>query len=196
MSSDPPQTSKSHYTTPTIRILSNDNQSFTVHSGLLGSKSTSLRALVSGDWKEGSEGEIDWSTDWDSDTISLFLDWVYTGDYEAPYPTLAAGTGTNDATPATEDSTPKKQKKKGKKQIEQQAPTGSGFFLVRRAIRLPVRLVRHPVRLVRLAVRLVRHPVRLVRHPVHLVRRLVRLVRRPVRLVVRCPLRTVPYHAP
>lgn len=56
------------------------------------SKSETLKALIEGCWKESDEKEIVWK-DWDGDTVDRFLQWIYTGDYEFPHPTLDTSSG-------------------------------------------------------------------------------------------------------
>jgi hypothetical protein len=56
-----------------------------VHSGLLSAKSESLRALITGEWAEKQSHEIDWS-EWEEDTVRMFLEWLYTGTYASPEP--------------------------------------------------------------------------------------------------------------
>ncbi|KAF8242917.1 hypothetical protein K440DRAFT_615217 [Wilcoxina mikolae CBS 423.85] len=58
---------------------------YTVHSGLLSAKSDSLRALITGEWAENQSYEIDWS-EWEEDTVKMFLEWLYTGTYTFPEP--------------------------------------------------------------------------------------------------------------
>jgi hypothetical protein len=52
---------------------------------ILSCGSPSLRSLVSGDWKESREREIDWSHE-EAATIKQFLTFLYTGDYTVPDP--------------------------------------------------------------------------------------------------------------
>lgn len=57
-----------------------------VHAeAILSCDSPSLQSLVSGDWKESREREIDWSHE-DAATIKRFLTFLYTGDYAVPDP--------------------------------------------------------------------------------------------------------------
>ncbi|KAF8540175.1 hypothetical protein BDD12DRAFT_980546 [Trichophaea hybrida] len=60
---------------------------YTVHSGLLSAKSDSLRALITGEWAENQSYEIDWS-EWEENTVKMFLEWLYTGTYTFPEPEL------------------------------------------------------------------------------------------------------------
>ncbi|KAI5791987.1 hypothetical protein EDC01DRAFT_656845 [Geopyxis carbonaria] len=57
---------------------------FAVYSGLLSHHSPVLHALVSSErWAESKTATIQWDQ-WDADTVSRFLEFLYTGDYTWP----------------------------------------------------------------------------------------------------------------
>ena len=75
----------SPYTGPTFEILAGLNHtSFLAHASIL-EKSEKLRAIVQGRWKDSIELKIVLE-DWDPETVGRLLEWLYTGDYESPYP--------------------------------------------------------------------------------------------------------------
>ena len=52
-------------------------------------KSEKLRAVTRGRWKDSSERKIVLE-DWDPETVGRLLEWLYTADYESPYPVEAS----------------------------------------------------------------------------------------------------------
>ncbi|CAF9935201.1 hypothetical protein IMSHALPRED_010136 [Imshaugia aleurites] len=70
---------------PIFEILAGPHHtSFLAHASIL-EKSETLRAVVQGKWKDSIEHKIVLE-DWDPQTISRLLEWLYTGDYESPFP--------------------------------------------------------------------------------------------------------------
>ena len=70
---------------PIFEILAGPHHtSFLAHANIL-EKSETLRAVVQGKWKDSIEHKIVLE-DWDPQTISRLLEWLYTGDYESPFP--------------------------------------------------------------------------------------------------------------
>lgn len=55
-------------------------------------KSPVLEAVVNGEWKESSERSIRWE-EWDSATVSMFVEWLYTGEYCCVYPVFVSKPG-------------------------------------------------------------------------------------------------------
>ena len=49
-----------------------------------------LKQLVKGSWREKQERKIDWK-EWEADIVGRFIHWLYTDDYECPYPAKAPG---------------------------------------------------------------------------------------------------------
>lgn len=79
-------TTSSAFATPIFEIYAGlGRKRFLAHAGVL-SKSEILKTLVEGNWKDSIQQKIIWE-DWDEDTVARFLQWIYTGDYERPYPT-------------------------------------------------------------------------------------------------------------
>lgn len=56
-----------------------------VHGDILASQSEPFRKIVTGHWRESTERKID-LTDWDGDTVTRFVDFLYTGNYRYPDP--------------------------------------------------------------------------------------------------------------
>lgn len=78
----------SPFTGPTFEIIAGSEKTrFVAHASML-DKSDKLRAIIRGKWgkwKETSECEI-MLADWDAETIGRLVEWLYTGDYQCPYP--------------------------------------------------------------------------------------------------------------
>ncbi|KAF8542021.1 hypothetical protein BDD12DRAFT_730151, partial [Trichophaea hybrida] len=53
---------------------------FLLHFSLLAAHSKAFRALCDRNWSETHSREVDWS-EWDVETVKLYLDWIYTGSY-------------------------------------------------------------------------------------------------------------------
>ncbi|KAL9576377.1 MAG: hypothetical protein Q9212_007151, partial [Teloschistes hypoglaucus] len=88
-----------------------------VHASVL-AKSDVLQRMVDGQFKETSEQRIDWPH-WNANTVENFLEWLYTGDYECPYPVIIPRS-TSDGDTQPEDvsltsSAPAEQKQKKRK---------------------------------------------------------------------------------
>lgn len=80
----------SRYASPIFKIIAGpEGDEYNVHSGLLADKSPMLKAIVDGEWKESSERVIFWG-EWDSATVSMFVEWVYTGEYCCVFPELVS----------------------------------------------------------------------------------------------------------
>lgn len=60
---------------------------FLAHASVL-EKSEKLRVIVQGRWKDSTEHKI-LLEDWDPQTVGRLLEWLYTGDYESPFPAEA-----------------------------------------------------------------------------------------------------------
>ena len=78
---------------------------FLAHAGVL-SKSEKFRAVVNGTWKDSAEAKIVLE-DWDEETVARLLDWLYTGDYETPYPEKCAETTVATPTDDVDMTSPK-----------------------------------------------------------------------------------------
>ena len=91
---------------PVIQVIAGaERESIPVHvEAILSCDSPSLRTLVSGDWKESREREIDWSHV-DAATIKQFLTFLYTGDYAVPDPELLQMEHTSDVQNAIKGDT-------------------------------------------------------------------------------------------
>ena len=75
----------SPFTGSTCEVLAGPEQTrFVAHVSVL-EKSEKLRAVTRGTWRDSSECKIKLE-DWDAKTVGRFLQWLYTGDYESPYP--------------------------------------------------------------------------------------------------------------
>ena len=73
---------------PIFEILAGPHHtSFLAHASIL-EKSETLRSVVQGRWKDSVERKI-MLEEWDPETVSRLLEWLYTGDYESPYPAEA-----------------------------------------------------------------------------------------------------------
>lgn len=71
---------------PFFEIIAGPDQTkFFAHASVL-EKSETLRVIVQGKWKDSTELKIVLK-DWDPETVGRLLEWLYTGDYESPYPT-------------------------------------------------------------------------------------------------------------
>ncbi|KAL9583135.1 MAG: hypothetical protein Q9212_002884 [Teloschistes hypoglaucus] len=77
-------------------IVGPSEQVFFAHAAVL-SKSKVLQKAIEGPWKEAQEKKIRWP-DRDVDTAARFVDWLYTGDYTYPYPTVAAASESSSTT--------------------------------------------------------------------------------------------------
>ncbi|KAL8882176.1 MAG: hypothetical protein Q9192_007630, partial [Flavoplaca navasiana] len=75
-------------------ITGSASQPFYVHADVL-ARSDLLRRLIAGPWKESIDRVIDWS-EWESSVVEKFVEWLYTGDYTCPYPTLIEALGAGD----------------------------------------------------------------------------------------------------
>ena len=67
-------------------ITGKESKKFRIHAGVL-KKSDLLRASLEGGWKEGLKRKLSWE-DWESDTVERLVQWLYSGDYTCPLPTL------------------------------------------------------------------------------------------------------------
>ncbi|KAM0794347.1 hypothetical protein BDR22DRAFT_712154 [Usnea florida] len=77
----------SPYTGPTFDIIAgSEHMHFTAHATVL-EQSDHLKAVIHGKWKDSLERKIVLE-DWDSASVGRMLQWLYSGDYEAPSPTL------------------------------------------------------------------------------------------------------------
>ena len=82
-------TSASPFTGVIFEILvGSEKTRFVAHASVL-EKSDKLKAVTRGKWKDSSERVIVLE-DWEPETVSRFLEWLYTGDYEAPHPSEAS----------------------------------------------------------------------------------------------------------
>lgn len=71
---------------PMFEIVAGPNRTkFLAHARVL-EKSDKLRATVQGKWKDSTEHKIVLE-DWDPETVGRLLEWLYTGDYDSPFPT-------------------------------------------------------------------------------------------------------------
>ncbi|KAL9130558.1 MAG: hypothetical protein Q9217_001271 [Psora testacea] len=78
-------TGHSVFSGPLLTILAGEGEkALHAHANVL-SESETLRVMIEGDWKESKESQI-FLRDWDEDTVSRVLDWLYTGDYKSPFP--------------------------------------------------------------------------------------------------------------
>ena len=57
---------------------------FLAHAGIL-KQSEKLAAEIEGKWKESSDREI-LLEEWDEETVAYFVEWLYSNDYESPFP--------------------------------------------------------------------------------------------------------------
>ncbi|KAL9042097.1 MAG: hypothetical protein Q9214_003888 [Letrouitia sp. 1 TL-2023] len=57
---------------------------FFVHAAVL-AKSERIRKQIEGNWKDTLQHKLVWEN-WSEDIVSLFVEWLYTGDYNFPYP--------------------------------------------------------------------------------------------------------------
>ena len=77
----------SPFTGPTFDIIAGPEQMhFIAHTSVL-EQSDNLKAVICGKWKDSLERKI-MLEDWDAASVSRMLQWLYTGDYKAPNPTL------------------------------------------------------------------------------------------------------------
>ncbi|KAL8664195.1 MAG: hypothetical protein Q9202_003273 [Teloschistes flavicans] len=68
-------------------ILAGSSQEvFYAHATVL-AKSVVLQRLVEGQFKESNEQRIIWPY-WNANAVANFLEWLYTGDYQCPYPMI------------------------------------------------------------------------------------------------------------
>ncbi|KAK4694953.1 hypothetical protein P7C71_g2709, partial [Lecanoromycetidae sp. Uapishka_2] len=80
-----PDTTCSPYSGLTFEILAGvDCKTFVAHAKVL-AKSDKLNAIIKGDWKDSQERKVV-LTDWDEDTVSRLLEWLYTDEYTSPDP--------------------------------------------------------------------------------------------------------------
>lgn len=75
---------------------------FLAHASVL-EKSEKLRVIVQGRWKDSTEHKI-LLEDWDSQTVGRLLEWLYTGDYQSPFPAEAQAKAENLEVPAQNTS--------------------------------------------------------------------------------------------
>ena len=77
---------------PIFEILAGPNHTkFIAHPDIL-EKSETLRAIVQGKWKDSTELKVVLE-DWDPEIVGRLLEWLYTSDYESPYPTEVPQSG-------------------------------------------------------------------------------------------------------
>lgn len=77
----------SPYTGPTFDIIAGSEQMhFIAHASVL-EQSDNLKAIIHGKWKDSLERKIVLE-DWDAASVGRMLQWLYTGDYQVPNPTL------------------------------------------------------------------------------------------------------------
>lgn len=72
-------------TSDIFELITDDDTRFYVHSDVLTSQSTPFHLAVTGPWKEATERRI-LLADWDTDTVSRLVEFLYTGDYAYPNP--------------------------------------------------------------------------------------------------------------
>ena len=83
----------SPFTGPTFDIIAGSEQMhFVAHASVL-EQSDNLKAVIHGKWKDSLERKIVLA-DWDAASVGRMLQWLYTGDYKAPNPTLPDSYGT------------------------------------------------------------------------------------------------------
>ena len=77
----------SSFTGPTFEIIAGSEQMhFVAHASVL-EQSDNLKAVIHGTWKDSLERKIVLE-EWDAASVGRMLQWLYTGDYKAPNPTL------------------------------------------------------------------------------------------------------------
>ena len=82
-------TMPSTFTGPIFEILAGSEKTrFFAHASVL-EKSDKLKAVSRGEWKDSSE-RIILLEDWEPETVGRLLEWLYTGDYETPFPAEAS----------------------------------------------------------------------------------------------------------
>ena len=69
-------------------LVGSEKTRFVAHASVL-EKSDKLKALTCGKWKDSSQRVIVLE-DWEPETVGRFLEWLYTGDYETPFPVEAS----------------------------------------------------------------------------------------------------------
>lgn len=77
----------SPYTGPTFNIIAgSERMHFIAHASVL-EQSDNLKAVIHGKWKDSLERKIVLE-DWDAASVGRMLQWLYTGDYNAPNPRI------------------------------------------------------------------------------------------------------------
>ena len=73
------------FASPLITILAGEEEKLLhAHANVL-SESETFKLMIEGGWKEAKESRIK-LREWDEDTISRILDFLYTSDYKTPFP--------------------------------------------------------------------------------------------------------------
>lgn len=70
-----------------IELVAKNNGRFFVHEGILSHHSQQFKDATSGPWKESQERKI-LLQDWDEETVGRLVQYLYTGDYRYPNPSL------------------------------------------------------------------------------------------------------------
>lgn len=70
-----------------IELVAKNNGRFFVHEGILSHHSQQFKDATSGPWKESQEHKI-LLQDWDEETVGRLVQFLYTGDYRYPNPSL------------------------------------------------------------------------------------------------------------
>lgn len=68
-----------------IELAAGDDTRFFVHRDILVYQSQPFSDALTGEWREATDHRID-MTDWDSETVSRLVQFLYTGDYHYPAP--------------------------------------------------------------------------------------------------------------
>lgn len=88
-----------------FELVADGDVRFFVHEDVLTSQSEPFRMTAAGEWKEATERKINLS-DWDADTVSRLLQYLYSGDYQYSDPTSVSQspepTDASEATALTE----------------------------------------------------------------------------------------------
>lgn len=71
-------------------VVGSTAEIFYAHADIL-AKSVVLKETVQGPWRENVELTLYWR-DWEASAVERFLEWLYTGDYQCPYPVEACET--------------------------------------------------------------------------------------------------------
>lgn len=108
-------TFSSPFTGPTFEIIAGPNHTSLIAHARVLEKSEKLKTVVQGEWKESIDRRIVLE-DWDPETVGRLIEWLYTGDYESPFPAevsssnvraIVAPVPSNPGVKAGSQSTPK-----------------------------------------------------------------------------------------